>query len=122
MKKLVLNFNDLQVESFDTTPASEEQGDGTVFGLTAGGDTTGPGVICTCTTEGQECLCGIGDTCGLTCGTTCTTCSASCGGTCNTCGSSCGGTCNTCGTACGTLNLTCGTACPFQTNAQVSCI
>ena len=94
MSKLRLQLDDLQVESFGTTPAEAERG--TVLGEQQ----------CTCPTA---CTCPGCDTCDATCPQTCrytcddSECIASCvGETCvgnvHTCWDSCGHTCNgTCG-------------------------
>lgn len=50
MKKIKLNLDDLQVESFDTTPEARPEDRGTVFGFT-----TGSQVICDCDTTPNTC-------------------------------------------------------------------
>ena len=101
MKKLQLNLDQLQIESFDTSPETSSADEGTVYGLTGSGEPEFCTELCT-----HPLICGqTGNTCGNTCGGTCVntcgnTCNASCNGTCsgNTCGSSCGFTCGfTCG-------------------------
>jgi hypothetical protein len=78
MKKLRLQLEDLQIDSFQTTPAEKPKG--TVFGEQ-----------CTCYTQ---CTCPGCPTCDASCNGTC---DASCNGTCNcsgaTCDASCYGTC-----------------------------
>jgi hypothetical protein len=83
MKKLRLHLEDLQIDSFHTTPAEKPKG--TVFGEQ-----------CTCYTQ---CTCPG-----------CPTCDASCNGTCGgTCNASCNGTCDaSCNGTCGTGDWTCG--------------
>jgi hypothetical protein len=78
--KLKLDLDELQVESFDTTPG-EHRREGTVFGQQ-----------CTCYTQ---CTCPGCPTCDASCNGTCGgTCDASCNGTCGgTCANSCYGTC-----------------------------
>jgi hypothetical protein len=86
MRKLKLQLDDLQVDTFQTTPAEKPKG--TVFGEQ-----------CTCYTN---CTCPGCPTCYASCNGTC-------GGTCDgTCGASCAGTCDTCGDACGTWDASCG--------------
>lgn len=85
--KMKLDLDELNVESFDTTPAEGQKGTGTVQGYYLG------------TIQIISCLFACTDP-------TCNTCDASCGGTCDTCDASCGGTCETCdGPTCGS---TCG--------------
>lgn len=75
-RKLKLDLDALQVESFDTTSAGNRH-DGTVFGQG-----------CTCYTQ---CTCPGCPTCDASCNGTCGgTCEASCNGTCD---ASCNGTC-----------------------------
>lgn len=71
--KFQLRLDDLEVESFDTTPLKEGSKEGTVYGMDSS-----PTAACTC----------LG-TC--TCPSDCS-CPATCGGT---CGNSCEGTCET---------------------------
>ena len=86
--KMKLNLDELQVESFDTTPERSRKAAGTVQGF--GLDTV---EIISCVFP-----CGGSDTCGGSCGGTCNdpTCSTCAGNTCEgTCGgNTCGGTCN----------------------------
>lgn len=100
--KLQLRFDDLEVESFETTPGVGEGQDGTVVGL-AGQNTD------------LSCFpvdCDLVE--GASCGTACpnqtvgSTCGGSCGGSCvNTCLSTCGGTCSpSCSVSCGTVCAT----------------
>lgn len=102
MKKIQLELDSLQVESFETTPAGSGA-QGTVYGLTLSGEPE----LCT---DFTICLreCPV-PTAGLTCGTCNPTCGSTCGSTCGTtCGSTCQGTCDfTCGNTC---SETCGTA------------
>ena len=80
--KKKLNFDDLKVESFQTTPENDESGKGTVFGYAYTEDT----------------LC-VGSTCGWTC--TCITCTPTCGWTCgHTSYNTCAASCDTCGSTC----------------------
>jgi hypothetical protein len=81
MRKLRLQLEDLQIDSFPTTPAEKPKG--TVFGEQ-----------CTCYTQ---CTCPGCPTCDASCNGTC---EASCNGTCD---ASCGGTCD-----CGTWDTSCG--------------
>lgn len=109
--KLQLRFEDLEVESFETTPRGEADKEGTVVGLALASDASC--ALVPCGPEDGDTFCG---TVCLTIGTvTCNTCGSSCGGTCaNTCGGTCGSTCGgTCGFTCGTVTcgFTCGTAC-----------
>ncbi len=80
MNKLKLHLEDLQIDSFQTTPAEKPKG--TVFGEQ-----------CTCYTQ---CTCPGCPTCDASCNGSC---DASCNGTCGaSCGATCGGTCDwTCG-------------------------
>ncbi|MEM7352315.1 MAG: hypothetical protein AAF657_16055 [Acidobacteriota bacterium] len=66
MKKLRLDLDDLEVESFDTTPAGEEANEGTVFGYSCPScpscgldlnETCGscPGMSCQMTCGGATC-------------------------------------------------------------------
>jgi len=81
MRKLRLDLDDLQVESFATTPEPRRDG-GTVFGQNH----------CTCYTQ---CTCPGCPTCDASCNGTCGgTCDASCNGNCGgTCGHTCAGNC-----------------------------
>ena len=72
MNKLKLHLEDLQIDSFQTTPAEKPKG--TVFGEQ-----------CTCYTQ---CTCPGCPTCDASCNGTC---NASCNGTCD---ASCNGTCD----------------------------
>jgi hypothetical protein len=72
MKKLRLHLEDLQIDSFQTTPGEKTKG--TVFGEQ-----------CTCYTQ---CTCPGCPTCDASCNGTC---DASCNGTCD---ASCNGTCD----------------------------
>ena len=91
MKKFRLQLDDLQIDSFTTTPVRAQKG--TAFGEQ-----------CTCYTN---CTCPGCPTCDASCNGTC---DASCNGTCNcppdTADYSCGGTCeascggNTCDYTC----------------------
>ncbi len=86
MKKIHLNLEDLEVESFATTPEDPAGSKGTVFGHVLTMQT----IDCDpqCTDGGTTCA----DTCGASCGGTCDTC-VTCAGSCQ----SCGATCNSCG-------------------------
>jgi len=76
MRKLKLQLDDLQVDTFQTTPAQKPKG--TVFGEQ-----------CTCHTN---CTCPGCPTCYASCNGTC---DASCNGSCGaTCDASCNGTCD----------------------------
>ena len=92
MRKLKLQLEDLQIDSFTTEPVRREKG--TVFGEQ-----------CTCYTA---CTCPGCPTCDVSCNGTC---DASCNGTCGTGDASCGGTCDyTCDYTCGggaTCDVTC---------------
>ncbi len=78
MKKLKLSLDDLEVESFETTPEIADT-KGTVVGYGGG------------TAWGETCVASECGSCGGTCFETC---GNTCGGT---CGRSCGGSCvNTC--------------------------
>jgi hypothetical protein len=93
MKKLRLQLEDLQIDSFQTT--SPEKPKGTVFGEQ-----------CTCYTQ---CTCPGCPTCDASCNGTC---DASCNGSCDGCSGdpSCFGSCDeTCEWSCGT---TCGYTSP----------
>ena len=93
MNKLKLKLDDLQVDTFQTTPASKEKG--TVFGEQ-----------CTCWTQCGQNTCPGCPTCDATCNGTC---NASCNGTCASCGASCGGSCDwTCDWTC---DYSCGDSC-----------
>jgi hypothetical protein len=84
MRKLKLQLEDLQIDSFQTTPA--ERPKGTVFGEQ-----------CTCYTQ---CTCPG-----------CPTCDASCNGTCDaSCNGTCDATCNGCSGF--TCDLSCDGYCP----------
>lgn len=86
MNKIRLDFNDLTVESFQTTPERSAQKLGTVHAY-------GCCPICCC----DPCCCSPCDTCCDTCANTCA----------NTCGSTCGITCDfSCD--CETLPVQCG--------------
>jgi hypothetical protein len=80
MHKLRLTLEDLQIDSFSTTPVKKEKG----------------------TVYGEQCTCPTACTCPG-----CPTCDASCNGTCGgTCDASCNGTCgDTCN--CGTYDYSC---------------
>jgi hypothetical protein len=80
MHKLRLTLEDLQIDSFSTTPVKKEKG--TVYGEQ-----------CTCPTA---CTCPGCPTCDASCNGTC---GATCGGTCD---ASCNGTCD-----CGTWDYSC---------------
>lgn len=103
MGKLKLDLNELQVETFDTSP-EENEARGTVQGHYVSGepefctDFTICIEICPLPTRGTCASCGntCGGTCGHSCGGTCASCNT-CGGTC-TCGNTCGGTCVFCTT------------------------
>jgi hypothetical protein len=93
MHKLRLKLEDLQIDSFSTTPVKKEKG----------------------TVYGEQCTCPTACTCPG-----CPTCDASCNGT---CGASCNGTCDascndfTCGDTCNCETVmscgdTCGYTCP----------
>lgn len=86
MKKLKLDLDDLQVESFHTTPGSARLDGGTVQGYT--------GEQCIPTVEGPTCSTCQGWTCDPSCNGTCG--GASCDPTsCSTCGgATCDSTCN----------------------------
>jgi hypothetical protein len=82
MNKLKLHLDDLQVDTFQTTPVRKTKG--TVFG--------------------EQCTCHTQCTCPG-----CPTCYASCDGTCAaTCYGSCGGTCDATCDGCGTWDVSCG--------------
>jgi hypothetical protein len=95
MRKLKLQLDDLQIDSFDTTTPPKAKG--TVFGEQ-----------CTCYTQ---CTCPGCPTCYDSCNGTC---GASCNGTCGaTCDASCYGSCDwtcdySCGDSCG--GYTCATS------------
>ncbi len=118
MKKIKLNLDDLQVQSFDTTPVGGAAARGTVHGhgdtnqvgsCTCGGDTCAGGACLVFGTDAATDCCGTGTAGGGTF-VTCETCAATCANTCaNTCGASCNGTCaQTCAASC---NGTCEAAC-----------
>ncbi len=91
MKKLKLSLDDLEVESFETTPEITDT-KGTVMGYGVNGFEDTCPTECTCDT----CVCpGTGgNSCGGTCVSTCVSTCGTCGGTCgNTCGNTCDGTC-----------------------------
>ena len=92
MNKLKLKLEDLQIDSFSTTPV--KKGKGTVYGEQ-----------CTCPTA---CTCPGCPTCDASCNGTC---GASCGGTCDaSCNGSCGDSCEcTWDPSCGgqSCNYTC---------------
>jgi hypothetical protein len=83
MNKLKLKLEDLQIDSFSTTPVKKEKG----------------------TVYGEQCTCPTACTCPG-----CPTCDASCNGT---CAASCNGTCDaSCDGTCGdTVDLSCGDSC-----------
>jgi hypothetical protein len=76
MNKLRLKLEDLQIDSFSTTPVKKEKG----------------------TVYGEQCTCRTACTCPG-----CPTCDASCNGTCDaSCNGTCVASCNgTCGDSCG---------------------
>ncbi len=85
MNKLKLDFEDLKVESFETSPEPEED-EGTAYGLLGHSDTSCLQIDCQCPTGTN--------TCATTC--TCSTCGGSCNGGCgsgNTFGSTCPASC-----------------------------
>ena len=86
MNKLKLTLEDLQIESFSTTPVKREKG--TVYGEQ-----------CTCVTA---CTCPGCPTCDASCNGTCgATCNASCYGTCgDTCNCTYDYTCESCVPGC----------------------
>lgn len=96
MKKLILNLDELTVESFDTTSV-ERPRRGTIHGADVS-DTTCDQVYCDCPTNGFECETNRDcpeetfDTCAATCGASCT---FFCTRTCppNTCAYTCGASC-----------------------------
>ena len=90
MQKLKLRLDDLQVDTFQTTPVEKQKG--TVFGEQ-----------CTCRTQ---CTCPGCYTCDASCNGTC---GASCNGTCGaTCDASCYGSCDyTCDCSNFSCNYTC---------------
>ena len=115
MKKLQLNLDQLQIESFDTSPEVGSANEGTAYALR--GESFKPEFCTLFCTGSPRCVSCDGFTCAETCSGTCSgstcegTCGSTCDGTCNeaTCGSTCGGTCGlTCGcqsfrpTGCGT--------------------
>jgi hypothetical protein len=100
--KLKLKLDDLQVDTFQTTPAPKSKG--TVFGEQ-----------CTCWTN---CTCPGCPTCDASCNGTC---DASCNGTCDaTCDASCYGSCDwSCGC---TYESTCnGLTCPTAISPDHQC-
>jgi hypothetical protein len=115
MKKIKLNLEDLQVQSFDPTPYGGFGARGTVHGR-------GDSVMATCScADVNTCAqgCTDGEDCGTTggSGATCdSTCPETCAQTCATCGISCADTCF-CTHDCPTSDLaTCG-PCYQGTNA-----
>lgn len=92
MKKITLDLDDLQVESFETAPESGD-GRGTVFGYA-------PTVFGTCNCTAGSLTCDTCTACngGFTCEGTCETCWATCGvaqtGDGDSCDGSCTYTCN----------------------------
>jgi hypothetical protein len=104
MRQLKLHLEDLQIDSFQTTPPERPRG--TVFGEQ-----------CTCHTA---CSCPGCPTCDASCNGTCAgSCYGSCG---DTCDNSCGGTCDY---SCYTCDYTCGEAqtCPtFQGGLRPDCV
>jgi len=79
MRKLRLTLEDLQIDSFSTTPVRRAKG----------------------TVYGEQCTCPTACTCPG-----CPTCDATCGGT---CAASCNGTCDaSCDGGCGTYDVSCG--------------
>ena len=94
MNKLRLTLEDLQIDSFSTTPVKKEKG--TVYGEQ-----------CTCPTA---CTCPGCPTCDASCNGTC---AASCNGTCDvSCNGSCGDSCDGCtwDASCG--GMSCDYTCP----------
>jgi hypothetical protein len=93
MNKLRLRLDDLQVDTFQTTPAQKEKG--TVFGEQ-----------CTCY---SECTCPGCPTCDASCNGTCEA-DTGCGPTCN---ASCRASCvdNTCAIDYGSCGLSCPNTC-----------
>lgn len=71
-QKLRLRLDDLEVDSFDTTPRKGRAGEGTVYGFV-----TSLTACNTCIVT--DCSCATVCTCQATCSYTC---GASCGGTC----------------------------------------
>ena len=119
MRKLSLNLDDLQVDTFDTSV--RPKGKGTVFGeqctcWTRCGQNTCPGCpTCDNTCNGAN---TCANSCAYTCAYTCD--DASCNGTCdcpsgNTCDFSCGAT------QCG-WGYTCGDCTALQTNCNQVCL
>ncbi len=121
MKKMKLSLDDLKVESFETTPESKDDSQGTVFAyFTPGlGNTCDPGctnATCgpTCATCDSTCVNTCGNTCGSTCEGTCA--SNTCGNTClATCPNTCANTCSACGSG---LTCDCGTFACFYCTRQ----
>jgi hypothetical protein len=116
MRKLKLDLDALNVETFDTTPPDEDEG--TVLANQVGiTPTPVASCIAGCITLGQTCVTCFscrptcfrtcftcGGTCIVTCQQTCITCLRTCGPTCVTCRPtcfiSCGPTCLTCDHSC----------------------
>ncbi len=76
--KLKLDLDELQVESFATTPTKGRNGQGTVYANAS--------LICsnrTCEEPTMKETCGDNFTCLATCPNTCDTCPISCDGDCN---------------------------------------
>lgn len=100
MRKIVLDLDALQVESFDTSPAGARGARGTVHAR---------GVVAEPYSDFQQC--GSYPNCPSP---LCVdTPMASCDGSCQwTCGASCNGTCNSCAT-CNTCQESCNGTCDF---------
>ncbi|HEX5725221.1 MAG TPA: hypothetical protein VFX98_07125 [Longimicrobiaceae bacterium] len=124
MKKLRLDFDKLQVETFDPTAAVPKARVGTVHG----NDATRWGCTDFCT----DISCfgtGCGEATCASCAATCDqTCAATCAQTCaNTCAGSCGGSCGetcgefTCFSCGGSCEWTCGDTCWGSQAPMICC-
>ena len=100
-KKLSLSLDDLQVESFHTTPEKKKEGQGTVYGYITQDLTLCD--TCTDSTCGSTCDSTCSSTCSSTGGSTCSsTCSSTCDSTCDSTCSGCGGGTTCLGGGCNT--------------------
>ena len=111
LKKLMLNLDDLQVETFHTVPDAAAAADGTVAAYIS----PGPGNTCDAGCTNSTC----GATCPDTCGSTCDdpTCSGSCASCFYTCSNTCGSTCGAaCGATCPSFGCDTSFACFVCTN------
>lgn len=89
MRKLMLDLNELSVETFDTTPSPRSSTEGTIIGLIFTDSTCDESCLHTCRPSSERCCEG---TCSLTCDLTCAGCMTLGDATCSE-GQTCGLTC-----------------------------